>query len=194
MIYLIDNYDSFTYNLLDYCRQFYSDIKLVRNDACTIEELEASAPNGFIFSPGPGRPEEHRLMFKILERWRGQKPVLGICLGFQAIAAFYGASVVKAHMPVHGKLSKIEHYGHEAFRRIPASFSVTRYHSLVITNTERMKNVTITANTVNDRVPMALAHRRYPLWGFQYHPEAILTEHGLTMVYNWLSNNFKEVK
>lgn len=194
MIYLIDNYDSFTFNLWDYCQQFYSDIRLLRNDTLTIKDLEVNDPEGFIFSPGPGRPEEHPLMFEILERWHGQKPILGICLGFQAIASFYGATVEKAQVPVHGKLSVIEHYGHDAFATLPDSFSVTRYHSLVITDTGQMKNVSIIAKTLNEELPMALAHYQYPIWGFQYHPEAILTEHGLTVIYNWLSNNFLNVK
>ena len=190
MVYLIDNYDSFTYNLLDYCLQFHCDCTLIRNDERSIEELAATDPDGFIFSPGPGEPKEHPLMFEILEKWYQKKPILGVCLGFQAIAGFFGASIQRSPSPVHGKVSTITHRGHAAFQGIPASFSVTRYHSLMVGNTEAMKDVSITAYTNLDRIPMALAHRQYPIWGFQYHPEAILTEHGIRMVYNWLIAHF----
>lgn len=193
MIYLIDNYDSFAYNLLDYCKQFYSECELIRSDALCLEELAAKKPEGFIFSPGPGRPEEHPLMFKILQKWYSEKPILGICLGFQAIACFAGASVSRSNLPVHGKCSIIEHNNHPAFNGIPTSLAVTRYHSLTIANTEQMENLAITAYTQADQIPMALAHKHYPVWGFQYHPEAILTEHGLRMIYNWLSAHFEGI-
>ncbi len=190
MILLIDNYDSFTYNLLNYCRQFYPDCELIRNDECSLADIEAINPDGFVFSPGPGRPEEHPLMRQVIDRWHTVKPMLGICLGFQAIASYFGAAVINAPAPVHGKVSSISHSGHSAFDGIPTPFSVTRYHSLCISRTEKLKDVAITARTVQEGLPMALAHHNFPAWGFQYHPEAILTEHGLAMIENWLKHYF----
>lgn len=192
MILLIDNYDSFTYNLLNYCQQFYAGCELIRNDECSLEEIGKMNPEGFIFSPGPGHPEEHPLMNAIIARWCTTKPMLGVCLGFQAMAAYFGAEITHAPKPVHGKISSVYHDESAAFAGIPSPFNVTRYHSLCISKTEQLRHVAITAYSAQEKLPMALAHHHFPLWGFQYHPEAILTEHGLTLISNWLHRHFKD--
>lgn len=190
MILLVDNYDSFTYNLLNYCRQFYSDCDLIRNDECDLNEISSINPDAFIFSPGPGRPDEHPLMYEIVKNFKATKPILGICLGFQAIGAYFGAEVIKNPTPVHGKVSAITHSGHATFKGIPSPFNVTRYHSLSLGKTDQMENVSITAFTRDEKIPMALAHHHLPLVGFQFHPEAILTDYGLTLIQNWLNRHF----
>lgn len=188
MILLIDNYDSFSHNLLNYCRQIQPDCMLIRNDEKTINEIEELNPVGFIFSPGPGRPEDHPLMFEILEKWGKAKPVLGICLGFQAINEFFGAYTEKASYPIHGKTSTIEHNGHKTFEGIPYQFEVTRYHSLISSNVNNIDDMEITAYTVSENTPMATAHKKLPIWGLQFHPEAILTDYGLLTLENWFKS------
>lgn len=189
MILLIDNYDSFTYNLLNYIRQFQPETYLVRNDEVTIEKIQEWQPAAFVFSPGPQQPSDHPLMYEILENFHQTTPILGICLGFQAIATFSGARIRRGPEPVHGKTSKIRHFGHPAFDGIPETFQVTRYHSLVIEVGGNADSLTITAKGETDGLPMALAHELWPLWGFQFHPEAILTEHGLRLIDNWLTHH-----
>ena len=192
MYLLIDNYDSFTYNLLNYCKQINSNCQLIRNDEKSLEEITQMDPEGFIFSPGPGKPESHPLMNKIIDRWYNQKPILGICLGFQAIAEYFGAKTVKAPEPVHGKVSTIAHNGHFSFTGLPQTFQVTRYHSLISSDLENVNSLIITAKTKDTKLPMALAHNEYPLWGFQFHPEAVLTTHGLALLQNWFKQILQE--
>lgn len=187
MILLIDNYDSFTYNLLNYLRQLQPNTHLIRNDAVDIALIKQWNPSAFVFSPGPQQPKDHPLMYEILNSFHKEKPILGICLGFQAIAEFSGAIIKKGPKPVHGKTSNINHKEHPAFQGIPATFQVARYHSLIIEVKPSSEGLKILAWDKKDHIPMAMAHQKHPLWGFQFHPEAILTEYGLKLFQNWLN-------
>ena len=183
MILLIDNFDSFTNNIYHYALQCGLDCRLYRNDEISMEEINFLDPEGFIFSPGPKRPINHPLMFKILEQYATSKPILGICLGYQAIAEYFGSNLVKAPVPSHGKTSEIQHDGTGLFKGLPSPLMVARYHSLVISDIPE-NEIEITSYTTTG-LPMSLKHRKYPLLGTQFHPEAILTEHGLEMMKNW---------
>lgn len=184
-ILLLDNYDSFTYNLYDYLRQAGAECIVVRNDS---PELLAFSPEDFdavALSPGPKRPEDAGLMPGLIRAWHDRLPILGICLGHQALGAFFGAEVVLADEPMHGKTSEVQHGGHPLFAGIPPRFSVMRYHSLVVEGLEGTPLIGI-ART-DDGTIMALAHERLPLVGVQFHPESILTEFGYQMMENWVA-------
>jgi len=183
MVLLIDNYDSFTYNLYDYALQAGIDCRVYRENEITLPDIINMVPGGFIFSPGPERPENHPLMFEILKYYYNSKPILGICLGYQAIGEYFGAKLVKAGKPVHGKVSEIHHTGHEMFTGIPQRFNVARYHSLVLENMAGLE-IKPTSGTDDGEI-MSLAHYSLPLWGVQFHPEAILTEYGMKIIENW---------
>lgn len=183
-ILLLDNYDSFTYNLYDYLRQAGADCVVVRNDS---PELLAFSPEDFdavALSPGPKRPEDAGLMPDLIRAWHDRLPMLGICLGHQALGAFFGARVVLANVPMHGKTSKVQHRGHPLFASIPAQFSVMRYHSLVVEGLAGTPLIKI-AET-GDGTVMALTHEQLPLLGVQFHPESILTEYGNQLLENWV--------
>jgi anthranilate synthase/aminodeoxychorismate synthase-like glutamine amidotransferase len=183
MILLLDNFDSFTWNIYHYALMAGLDCKLYRSNEISMQEIKKMDPAGFIFSPGPKRPENHPLMFEILEQYHSLKPILGICLGHQAIGEYFGMELVKAPQPVHGKTSTIRHEGHEMFHKLPSSLEVTRYHSLILERAEN-KYLEFTSRS-EDGLLMSLAHKQFPVWGMQFHPEAILTEHGLRMIENW---------
>lgn len=182
---LIDNFDSFTYNIYHYLLMCGIDCRLMRNDGPVMEALEKKEISGIVFSPGPMRPENHPVMFRILEKYHDQKPILGICLGHQAIGEFYGANLVMAPKPVHGKISGIKHNGHLMFSNIPEKLNVARYHSLAVTGLEST-SLEVTSTT-GDGTAMSLAHKEFPVWGVQFHPEAIQTEYGLQLLKNWTS-------
>jgi len=184
-VLLIDNFDSFTYNIYHYIQMCGAECSLVRNDEPVMDELEKEEYAGIVFSPGPMKPENHPVMFEVLEKYHDVKPILGICLGHQAIAQFFGANIIKAPKPVHGKISKIYHTGHKMFTEIPENIFVARYHSLVVDGLEKT-NLNITSTTA-DGLPMSFAHKELPLWGVQFHPEAVQTEYGLKMLKNWTS-------
>ncbi len=184
-VLLLDNYDSFTYNLYDYLRQAGAECVVVRNDA---PDLLAFSPDDFdavVLSPGPGRPEEAGLMPDLLAAWHRALPILGVCLGHQAIGLFWGAQVVRAPLPMHGKTSPVRHIGHPLFAGIPRRFSVMRYHSLAVVGWEQTSLRPLA--WADDGVLMALAHRSLPIVGVQFHPESALTEHGLTLIDNWVA-------
>ncbi|MBK9336763.1 MAG: aminodeoxychorismate/anthranilate synthase component II [Lewinellaceae bacterium] len=184
-VLLLDNYDSFTYNLYDYLLQAGAHCTVVRNDA---PELTAFDPRDFdavVLSPGPGRPEDAGLMPGLIASWHHRLPMLGVCLGHQALGACFGARVARARIPMHGKTSVVQHQGHPLFTGIPVRFSVMRYHSLVVDDLDGTLLDCIAYT--EDGTVMAFAHRYLPLLGVQFHPESILTEHGLQLLKNWLT-------
>ena len=184
MILLIDNFDSFTYNLRDYILQTSEECIVRRNDEITIEDIELMRPEGIILSPGPGKPSDYPALFNVLDKFHDRTPFLGVCLGFQAIGEFFGMLLTKALEPRHGKTSKITHDGKYIFDKIPNPLTVTRYHSLILS---KYSGSDFEINSLaEDGVPMAGKHRLLPVYGVQFHPEAILTEHGLQMIKNWV--------
>jgi anthranilate synthase/aminodeoxychorismate synthase-like glutamine amidotransferase len=183
MILLYDNYDSFTYNLYDYLQQNGADCMVIRNDERSVEDIEQLNISGIVLSPGPCRPADSGNMMQVIEKFHHKVPLLGICLGHQAIGEFFGAKLVKADQPMHGKTSLISHTGHAMFADIPEQFEVMRYHSLVLKNIPVPLQITAQSS---DQEVMALAHRELPVWGMQFHPESILTEFGLILINNWL--------
>jgi anthranilate synthase/aminodeoxychorismate synthase-like glutamine amidotransferase len=185
MVLLIDNYDSFTYNIYHYIQMCGEECKLMRNTEPVMDVIEQNNPAGIVFSPGPMRPQNHPLMFDVLQKYYSIKPILGICLGHQAIGEFFGATLLKGPQPVHGKVSNISHTGHIMYNGIPQNLDVARYHSLILSGLEKT-DLKITSST-KDGIAMSLAHKTLPVWGLQFHPEAIQTEYGLQMLKNWTS-------
>lgn len=184
MLLIIDNYDSFTYNLLDYFAQLGQECLVVRNDAITIAGIEAINPAGIVISPGPETPEKAGITPQVVKHFHNRTPLLGICLGHQAIGQFFGATLVRAVQPVHGYVSPLLHNEHPMFNHIPQQTAVMRYHSLVLQQLEQTP-LAVTARTPQGEV-MALAHPQLPLFGLQFHPESVLTQHGLQMLNNCL--------
>jgi len=184
-ILLIDNFDSFTYNIYHYLLQCGQDCRMMRNTGPVLEELSTGKYSGIVFSPGPMRPDNHPIVREVIRKYHLDVPMLGICLGHQAIGEFFGAELTKAPVPVHGKVSVIHHTGHPMFQDVPKSVQVARYHSLLLKDIEKT-SLTITATT-DDGLPMSLAHKGLPVWGMQFHPEAIQTEYGQQMLKNWTS-------
>jgi anthranilate synthase/aminodeoxychorismate synthase-like glutamine amidotransferase len=184
-ILLLDNYDSFTYNLFDYLQQTGHACWVVRNDAISIDELENADFQAIVLSPGPKRPEEAGIMPALIAHFYRSKPMLGVCLGMQALGMFFGAKLVKAHVPMHGKTSLITHTLHPIFEDIPPQFEVMRYHSLVLESLEGTDLQAIASTEAGEL--MALQHSSLPLVGVQFHPESILTQYGMNMIQNWVS-------
>lgn len=184
-ILLLDNYDSFTYNLYDYLLQTgVEECRVLRNDTLPLSAFDTLDFQAIVFSPGPKRPADAGLMPALIERFHDKIPMLGICLGHQAIGEFFGAKLVKAPIPMHGKTTDIRHGGHPMFAGIPERFTVMRYHSLLL---ESLGGTPLECvGKTDDGQIMALAHRSLPLWGVQFHPESILTEHGLRLLENWV--------
>lgn len=183
MILLIDNYDSFTYNLQDYFLQIGLDCKVARNDEYSLQEFSKLKLQAVVFSPGPKIPREAGLMMELINYFHDKILMLGICLGHQGIGEFFGAKLVKAKIPMHGKTSMITHNNDFVFQNIPQQFKVMRYHSLILSETENSP-LKIIARTDENEI-MAIKHNTLPIYGFQFHPEAILTEHGLQLLKNW---------
>ena len=190
MYLLIDNYDSFVYNLAAYIRELSSGVEVVRNDCVDMAELECRIErgevDGIIISPGPKRPEDSGLSEDIIRRFEGVVPILGVCLGHQTIAYRYGGTVQKGLRPMHGKITEIRHNRSSLFSSIPQCFQVTRYHSLVVSPEDLPDCLEIDACT-EDQTIMALHHRDYPVYGIQFHPEAVLTEYGHQIIRNFMS-------
>lgn len=183
-VLLLDNYDSFTYNLYDYLLQTGVSCRVMRNDALTPEQFDALSFDALVFSPGPRRPADAGVMPALIERYHRQLPMLGICLGHQALGEFFGAHLVKARVPMHGKTTPVHHNGHPLFAGIPSPFTVMRYHSLLLESLDGTA-LDCTATTADGEI-MALVHRSLPITGVQFHPESILTEHGLRLLENWV--------
>jgi anthranilate synthase/aminodeoxychorismate synthase-like glutamine amidotransferase len=182
---LIDNYDSFTYNLYQYICELGADVTVVRNDAITVEDVEALDPEGIVLSPGPGRPEDAGVCIPVIARFVGRVPILGVCLGHQAIAAAYGAKIVGAPELLHGKTSLIHHDGTGLYQGMKPEFRAVRYHSLVADRRTLPDSLIVDAET-SEGIVMGLRHREVPLFGVQYHPESILTDGGKILLQNFL--------
>jgi anthranilate synthase/aminodeoxychorismate synthase-like glutamine amidotransferase len=185
-VLLIDNYDSFTYNLYQYLSELGADVTVVRNDATTVEEVRASAPDLIVISPGPGVPRDAGISVELIRALGPTVPILGVCLGHQAIAEAFGGVIQRAPELMHGKASDIHHDGTGVFAGLPSPFSAIRYHSLCAAPEAVPDALEVTARTVSG-VIMAIRHRDYPVYGVQFHPESILSEHGKDLLANFLS-------
>ncbi len=185
MILIIDNYDSFTYNLVHLIAAETDDYKVIRNDAMTVDEVRELKPSKILISPGPGRPHEAGITEAIIRELGKETPVLGICLGHQAIGEVFGAKVVHAPKLMHGKTSQISHNGEMIFSEAEENFTATRYHSLVLDPDSMPEELQITARS-EDGVIQGVRHKEYPIQGIQFHPESILTTEGPKLISNWL--------
>ncbi|MFT3667237.1 MAG: aminodeoxychorismate/anthranilate synthase component II [Pseudoxanthomonas sp.] len=190
MLLMIDNYDSFTYNLVQYLQSLGAEVKVVRNDAMTVDEIAKLAPERIVISPGPCTPNEAGVSLEIIERLGANTPILGVCLGHQSLGQAYGGNVVRAGRIMHGKTSRIRHEGKGVFAGLPDAYEATRYHSLVVERSSLPEALEVTAWTENEdgsfEEIMGLRHREFPVEGVQFHPESILTEHGHALLKNFL--------
>ena len=185
MIVLIDNYDSFTFNLVHYLGGLGAEVSVHRNDKVTSDEVVAGRPDAIVLSPGPCTPNEAGICLDLIAKASASIPMLGVCLGHQAMGQAFGGKVVRAPMPVHGKLSEVRHQGKGVFRGINGTFQATRYHSLVVERTSMPGDLAVTAET-DDGLVMGIAHKNLPLHGVQFHPESIASEHGHLILKNFL--------
>jgi anthranilate synthase/aminodeoxychorismate synthase-like glutamine amidotransferase len=187
MILVIDNYDSFTFNLVQYFGELGADVVVRRNDEIAVDDVATLAPSAIVISPGPCAPEQAGVSVPVIQRWGGTIPVLGVCLGHQAIAEAFGGRVVRAKRVMHGKVSTIEHDATGLFASVPQPATVMRYHSLVADPHALPDCLEVLARATDDRDEIhALRHRRFPVWGVQFHPESIMTPHGRTILRNFL--------
>jgi anthranilate synthase/aminodeoxychorismate synthase-like glutamine amidotransferase len=188
MVLVIDNYDSFTYNLVQYLGELGAQVRVMRNDVVTLEDIVKAKPDHVVISPGPGRPEHAGVTMSVIRRLGQTTPILGVCLGHQAIGAVFGGSVVRAGVPMHGKTSTIEHDGRGVFSGIAGPFLASRYHSLIVAEEGLPGELEVTARTREDANIMGLRHRTWPVHGVQFHPESILTGEGHRILRNFLEN------
>jgi anthranilate synthase component 2 len=188
MVLVIDNYDSFTYNLVQYLGELGAEVQVMRNDVVSLEEVAATKPDRIVISPGPGRPEQAGVTMSVIRHLGQATPVLGVCLGHQAIGAVFGGSVVRADKPMHGKTSTIEHDGRGVFNGISGPFLASRYHSLVVAESDLPDALEVSARTREDGAIMGLRHRTWPVHGVQFHPESILTGEGRRILRNFLED------
>ena len=186
MVLVIDNYDSFTYNLVQYLGELGAEIRVRRNNEITVEEVEAMQPAQILISPGPGRPEDAGVTMEVIRRFGPRTPLLGVCLGHQAIGMVYGGVVCRASTPMHGKTSTVVHDGKGVFSGITAPIQAGRYHSLIIADDSVPADLEVAARTEEDGTIMAVRHRKYPVHGVQFHPESVLTEDGKRILRNFL--------
>jgi anthranilate synthase/aminodeoxychorismate synthase-like glutamine amidotransferase len=186
MILLLDNYDSFTYNLAQYLGELGCDVEVHRNDKISVEEIAKRKPERIVISPGPCTPQDAGISIELVQRLAGKFPILGVCLGHQAMAAAFGGKIVRAPKLFHGKTSKIHHDGKGVFRKLPEPFTATRYHSLIVERKSLPRELTITAET-SDGIIMGVRHRKHKMEGVQFHPESVLTESGKQLLQNFLS-------
>jgi anthranilate synthase component 2 len=185
MILVLDNYDSFTYNLVQYLGELGAEVKVVRNDEVSVDEVARLQPERLVISPGPCTPNEAGISLALIERFAGKVPILGVCLGHQAIGQAFGGKVVRAQQVMHGKVSRIRHDGRGVFAGIPEDFVATRYHSLAVERASLPAALAVTAQSEDGEI-MGLRHRAHAVEGVQFHPEALLTEHGHKMLENFL--------
>ena len=193
MFLLIDNYDSFTYNLVHFLGELGAEVTVRRNDAITVDEALAMKPRGIVISPGPCDPDRAGICLELIAGAAGNLPLFGVCLGFQSIGQAFGGRVVRGPVPMHGKVSKIHHDGKGVFAGLPNPFPATRYHSLIVERESLPDSLEITAET-DDGLIMGLQHREYAIHGVQFHPESIATEHGHDLLANFLTLAGHKVK
>ncbi|MFK7850820.1 MAG: aminodeoxychorismate/anthranilate synthase component II [Akkermansiaceae bacterium] len=185
MLLILDNYDSFTYNLVQYFGELGVDMKIFRNDVISVEEVKALKPDRICISPGPCTPNEAGISMDLIREFGTNTPILGVCLGHQSIGQVYGGEVVRADRLMHGKTSPIHHHGSSVFANLPDPFEATRYHSLIVKRETLPDCLEVTAWTAENEI-MGLRHKEHPVHGVQFHPESILTEHGKLMLENFL--------
>jgi anthranilate synthase/aminodeoxychorismate synthase-like glutamine amidotransferase len=189
MVFVLDNYDSFTYNLVQYIGELGVEVTVRRNDQITVEEIDDLHPDRIVISPGPCTPQDAGISIELIRHFAGRLPLLGVCLGHQAIGAAFGGKVVRAANLMHGKTSSVEHDGKSIFRGIPSPMTATRYHSLIVQEKDLPDELEISATCVDrdgQRVIMGLRHRKFPVEGVQFHPESVLTDHGRQIVRNFM--------
>lgn len=186
MLLMIDNYDSFTFNIVQYLEQLGEKVKVVRNDAITVADIAALKPDRIVISPGPCSPEEAGISVAAIKEYAGKIPILGVCLGHQSIGAAFGAKVVRSVQLMHGKTSPIHHNGKGLFERLPNPFNATRYHSLVVERKTLPDCLQVTAWVDNGEI-MGMQHKTLPVWGVQFHPESILSEAGMELLGNFIT-------
>jgi anthranilate synthase/aminodeoxychorismate synthase-like glutamine amidotransferase len=191
MVLVIDNYDSFTYNLVQYLGELGADVRVMRNDVVSLDEVAGARADRIVISPGPGRPEQAGVTMAVIRALGETTPVLGVCLGHQAIGAVFGGSVVRATLPMHGKTSTIEHDGRGVFAGISGPFLASRYHSLVVSPDGLPADLEVSARTRDEGIIMGLRHRRWPIHGVQFHPESILTDEGRQILRNFLDDRMR---
>jgi anthranilate synthase/aminodeoxychorismate synthase-like glutamine amidotransferase len=190
MVLVLDNYDSFTYNLVQYLGELGADVEVRRNDLVTLDEVETLAPDRVLISPGPCTPNEAGISVDLIRRFSGKFPILGVCLGHQAIGAAFGGDIIRATTLMHGKTSKVEHDGRTIFAGLPSPMTATRYHSLVVADRTLPRELEVSAQTTDsgrDRVIMGLRHKKLPVEGVQFHPESVLTDEGKRLIANFLA-------
>ncbi len=188
MIIVVDNYDSFTYNLVQYLEELGSSVRVWRNDRSELLDLDPDKVKAIVVSPGPGKPQDAGYSVEVVKRYHRRLPILGVCLGHQAIAYAFGARIVRAERIMHGKVSAIKHDGRGVYRGVSGQFDATRYHSLLVEKKSLPVELRVVARTARGEV-MGIRHRRYPLEGVQFHPESILTSVGMTLLKNFLYQN-----
>ena len=186
MVLVIDNYDSFTYNLVQYLGELGATVVVRRNDEASLEQLRALAHDRVVISPGPGRPEQAGVSLEVIKEFGPRMPLLGVCLGHQAIGLAFGADVIRAPQPIHGKTSTIEHTGEGVFKGLSPSFQAGRYHSLIVGEASMPAELEVLARTKDDGLVMGLRHRAMPIHGVQFHPESVLTNEGRRILRNFL--------
>ncbi|PYX31608.1 MAG: aminodeoxychorismate/anthranilate synthase component II [Acidobacteria bacterium] len=190
MVFVLDNYDSFTYNLVQYLGELGAEVVVRRNDQTTVGEIEAMRPERILISPGPCTPQDAGISIDLIRHFAGKVPLLGVCLGHQALGAAFGGKVVRAKNLMHGKTSEVEHDGETIFRGLSSPMTATRYHSLIVEENSLPEELTVSAWTTDkdgSRVIMGLRHRQFPVEGVQFHPESVLTDQGKKLVKNFLS-------
>ena len=188
-VIVIDNYDSFTYNLVQYLGELGAEVRVMRNDAVTVGDVATAKPDRIVISPGPGRPEHAGITMSVIRELGGRTPLLGVCLGHQAIGAVFGGTIVRAAAPMHGKTSTIDHDGLGVFHGVDSPFVASRYHSLIVAEADLPAELQVAARTRDEAAIMGLRHRTMPIHGVQFHPESILTGAGQHILRNFLEDD-----